>query len=237
MGATPRLSSQDSQLRPPGRLPGARLLECPPYPSDTHRRGFFTRLVNPKDVPRQMSGFICHGGPRWHPNYSVGKLRPARKGPCVFWCLAGARLYAVSGRISGGVHTYPIFLCLSLLPLTTPPPAPFPPRNPPAPPSPRRPVLLLRYSGGIPPPRAAGHAPATRPPPRLRPALLPLAPSYTARALLFAEPVSACRGVACSLRGRVYTRGRGPCSAASSGRSTSGSRPTEATARRILRSR
>lgn len=160
MGATSRLSSQDSQLRPPGRLPGARLLECPPYPSDTHRRGFFNRLVNPKDVPRQMSGFICHGGP----NYSVGKLRPARKGPCVFWCLAGARLYAVSGRISGGVHTYPIFLCLSLLPLTTTaPPAPFPPRNPPAPPSPRRPVLLLRYSGGIP------LQPQATPPPRAHP--------------------------------------------------------------------
>lgn len=226
MGATPRLSSQDTQLRPPGRLPGARLLECPPYPSDTHRRGFFTRLVNPKDVPRQMSGFICHGGS----NYSVGKLRPARKGPCVFWCLAGARLYSVSGRISGGVHTYPIFLCLSLLPLTTPP-RPVPATEPPC-------AALASASGAAAalfrrnPPKAAGHAPATRPPPRPRPALLPLAPSYTARALLFVEPVSACRGVACSLRGRVYTRGRGPCSAARSRRSTSGSRPTEALAQK-----
>lgn len=226
MGATPRLSSQDSQLRPPGRLPGARLLECPPYPSDIHRMGFFTRLVNPKDVPRQMSGFIYHGGPRWHPNYSVGKLRPARKGPCVSWCLAGARLFAVSGRISGGVHTYPIFLCLSLLPLTTTP-RPVPATEPPcaalAPASGAAAALFRRN------PPAAGHAPATPPP---RPALLPLAPSYTARALLFAEPVSACRGVACFLRGRVYSRGRGPCPAASSRRSTSGSRPTEAPAQK-----
>lgn len=111
----------------------------------------------------------------------------------------------MSGRISGGVHTYPIFLCLSLLPLN--PHRPVPATEPPAPPSPRRPVLLLRYSGGIPQPQAT---PPPRPLPRQIPALLPLAPSYTARALLFAEPVSVCRGVACSVRGRVYTGGVAP---------------------------
>lgn len=114
----------------------------------------------------------------------------------------------MSGRISGGVHTYPIFLCLSLLPLN--PPRPVPATEPPC--------AALASASGVRccccaiPEESHSHRPRPRhaPIPRQRPALLPLAPSYTARALLFAEPVSVCRGVACSVRGRVYTGGVAP---------------------------
>lgn len=106
----------------------------------------------------------------------------------------------------------------------------------PAPPSPRRPASGVRrpalgYSGGISRPQATPRpAPAT-------PCLLPLAPSYTARALPFAEPVSACGGVACLCRGVVLQGGVVSCPARGSDPSPHRGACTKVTASRILRSK
>lgn len=107
------LSARPSQCRPP-----------PLTPETLTERGSLQYSGTPKIVPGQMLGCICHGSPRWHSNYLVGKLRPAQGG-------AGVSRRRVSslwplGSLSRGART-PIFLCPSLLPLPT---NTLPPRQP-----------------------------------------------------------------------------------------------------------
>lgn len=50
----------------PAPPPGERPSGCPlyPHPSDTHRRGFFTRLMSPKDRPKPNVGVHLSWGSR-----------------------------------------------------------------------------------------------------------------------------------------------------------------------------
>lgn len=131
VGITPGLIFQVSQP-PPGRQLavsglcqlGHHSVPPPLTPETLTERGSLQYSGTPKIVPGQMLGCICHGSPRWHSNYLVGKLRPAQGG-------AGVSRRRVSslwplGSLSRGART-PIFLCPSLLPLPT---NTLPPRQP-----------------------------------------------------------------------------------------------------------
>lgn len=124
------------------------------------------------------------GGPRWHSNYLVGKLRLAQR-------LVEACLFLLASRISVArcAHTpffsVPIsFLFLSTLSCC---------RTSPWAPS----AALFRRN--LPPQTTPSPTPPPCHPPPGR-GLLSLVPSYTACALLFAEPVR---------KGRALSRGRG----------------------------
>lgn len=188
MGIISRLIFQVSQL-PPGRQLAVSGLcrrghhSVPPYSETPIERGALQYSGTTKIVPRQMLGCICHGSPRWHSNYLVGKLRPAQRG-------AGVSQRRVSslwplGSLSRGART-PHF-SLSQSPTSShqhlPAAAPLARLSTPEHPAQRYPVGIPRPQTTPSPTLASGFPPPGR-------GLLPLVPSYTACALPFAEPVS-----------------------------------------------